>query len=304
MLKNILSARFCRALDFLQLDKLNEIRLRVGQPTIIYYGGRYFLGENGVTDSSKNALCVTAQELNDIVFRACACSIYAHNEEIKQGFVTLSGGVRIGICGEIVIDKGEIKTIKNFSSLNIRLPREVKNCSLNALPYLYNENEIFNTLIIAPPASGKTTFIRDLAGNLSDKFIAKNLLIIDERNEIASSIEGRPSLYVGKFCDVYSGASKQFGIINGIRTMSPDVIVLDELITAEDIEALNFAIGSGVKIISTTHSKDINDLSRKPFFREILKMGVFERFVVLSNRKGVGTLEGIWDSNNACLYCG
>lgn len=302
MLRNILPQRFCRALDFLQVDKLNEIRLRVAKPTVIYYGGRYFLGENGVAESSKDALCSTAQELNDTVFRACECSIYAHNEELKQGFVTLAGGIRLGICGEVVVDNGAIKTIKNFSSLNIRLPREVKNCSLNALPYLFNENGIYNTLVIAPPASGKTTFIRDLAANFSDKFISKNLLIIDERNEIASVSGGKPSLNVGAYCDVYSGASKQFGIINGIRTMSPDVIILDELITADDISALNYAIGSGVKIIATTHSKDLADLARKPFFRELLKANVFERFVVLSNRKGAGTIEGVWDDNNACLF--
>ena len=303
MLKKILPTRFMRSLDFLQVDRLNEIRLRANCPTIVYYGGKYFLGENGLADSSKDALNVTSQELNDIVFRACECSIYAHNEELKQGFVTLQNGIRIGICGEIVTDKGTIKTIKNFSSLNIRIPREVKNCSLTALPYLHNENGIFNTLVVAPPGAGKTTFIRDLSAQLGDKFIAKNLLIIDERNEISATCNGRASLYVGKYSDIYSSCSKEFGIINGIRTMTPDIIVLDELANKSDIEALYNAVGCGVKVIATTHSKDYNELQSKPFFRELLKMAIFERFVVLSNAKGPGTLDNIWDENNTCLYC-
>ncbi len=304
MLRQILPARFARSLDFLQVDKLNEIRLRVNCPSIIYYGGRYFLGENGVSNTSNDSLRATAQELNDIIFRACECSIYAHNEELKQGFVTLTNGVRIGICGEIVVDNGCIKTIKNFSSLNIRLPREVKNCSLNAVPYLHDENGIFNSLVIAPPAGGKTTFIRDLSAQFSDKFIAKNLLIVDERNEIGAVVNGKPTLYIGAYSDIYSGCSKEFGIVNGMRTMAPDVIVLDELANKNDIDALLNVVGCGVKVIATTHSRDLNELHTKPFFREILKMSVFERFVVLSCRKGAGTIENIWDKNNTCLYCG
>lgn len=303
MLKSILPARFIRSLDFLKVDKLNEIRLRANSPTIVYYGGRYFLGESGLADSSKDALKVTIQELNDIVFRACECSVYAHNEELKQGFVTLQNGIRIGICGEIVMDNGNIKTIKNFSSLNIRIPFQVKDCSLKALPYLHNENGIFNTLVIAPPGAGKTTFIRDLSAQLSDKFIAKNLLIVDERNEIGAVFDGKKSLYIGNYSDIYSSCTKEFGIINGIRTMSPDVIILDELANKNDIDALFNAIGCGVKVVATTHSKDYYELQTKPFFREILKMCVFERFVVLSNIQGVGTLESIWDKDSTCLYC-
>ena len=304
MLSKVLPPRFSHALDFLDVNKLNEIRLRVGYPTIIYYGGRYYLGENGLADAEGDALTVTAQELNDLVFRACECSVYAHNEELKQGFITLSSGVRLGICGEIVLDNDKIKTIKNFSSINIRIPHAVKNCSLNALPFLHDSDGVKNTLVIAPPGAGKTTFIRDLATHLSDKFITRNLLIVDERNEISASVDGRASLYVGKYTDIYAGSPKQFGIINGVRTMSPDAIILDELATKEDIEAVNYVAGSGVKIIATAHSKDIYDLQNKPSFANILSCKLFDRFVVLSCRKGVGTIEGVWDKNNSCLFFG
>ncbi len=303
MLKNILPVRFNRSLDFLRLDKLSEIRLRAGQPTVLNYGGRYYLGENGLADSEKEALCITSQELNDVIFRACECSVYAHNEELKQGFITLSNGVRIGICGEVVTEHNEVKTIKNFSSLNLRFPHEVKNCCLNVLKYLYNEKGVFNTLIVAPPGAGKTTFVRDLAVNFSDKFIAKNVLVVDERNELGAVIDGKAGLYLGKFTDIISGSDKQFGIINGIRTMTPDVIILDELITSSDFEAIKYVVGCGVNVVATTHSKDIFDLQNKVFFHDLLKNNVFERFVVLSNRRGVGTIEAVYDRNHTCLYC-
>lgn len=304
MLQQILPNRFARSLDFLQVDKLNEIRLRVNYPSIVNYGGRFYLGENGISSNENDALCASLQELNDIIFRACKYSIYAHNDEIKQGFVTLQNGIRIGICGEIVSDNNIIKTIKNFSSLNIRLQREIKNCSTNALPYLHNESGIFNILVIAPPGAGKTTFIRDLSAQFSDKFIAKNLLVVDERNEIGAVVEGKPTLYIGAYSDIYSGCSKEFGIINGVRTMAPDVIVLDELANKSDIDALLNVVGCGVKVVATTHSRDFEELQTKPFFEEILKMNIFERFVELSCRKGVGTIEKILDNNKNCLFCG
>ncbi|MBO5102786.1 MAG: stage III sporulation protein AA [Clostridia bacterium] len=304
MLKNVLPARYCHSLDFLNLDKLYEIRLRVNSPTTINYGGRFFLGENGLAETEQEAIISNERELNDIVFKACECSVYAHNEELKQGFITLNNGARIGICGEIVSDNNVVKTIKNFTSLNIRIPHIVKNCSLNALPFLHNENGVFNILIISPPASGKTTFLRDFASQISDKFIARNVLVVDERNEITACNGAKPTLYVGKFTDIFSGCTKQFGITNGIRTMSPEVVLLDEIAEKCDIEALLNVVGAGVKFVASTHSKDLEDLKNKPLFKEFLKLKVIERFVVLSNRKGAGTLEYIFAQDFTCLYCG
>ncbi len=304
MLSNILPNRFSHSLDFLNVDKLSEIRLRVNSHTVINYGGRFYLGENGLANDKKDALIINGKELSDIIFKACECSIYAHNEELKQGYITLNNGVRIGICGEVVLDKDTVKTIKNFSSINIRIPHLVKNCSLNVLPYLHNEFGAMNTLIIAPPGAGKTTFLRDFATLLSDKFIAKNILIVDERNEICANLNGKPTLYIGEFVDVYSGCSKSFGITNGIRTMSPDVIFLDEIVNEQDVLALKSVVGAGVKFVATTHSKDLEDLHSKFAFREVLKEKIFDRFVVLSERKGAGTIEGVWDSQENCLYCG
>ena len=304
MLKRILSEKILHSLDFLDVSKLVEIRIRTGYPIVIEYGGRFYLGENGIADNKNDALILNEREVGDIVFKACECSIYAHNEELKQGFITLSNGVRIGLCGEIVWDKNEIKTIKNFSSINIRFPHIVENCSLKILPYLYDEQGIYNTLVIAPPACGKTTMIRDIARQMSDKFIARNVLIVDERNEICAVNSGRQTLYAGSFVDIFSRASKGFAIVNGIRVMSPDLIILDEIASKEDIEALLNVVGAGVKFITTTHSQNLDDLSNKIIFSELLKMKVIDRFVVLSNKNGIGTIEGVWGNDKMCLFCG
>ena len=301
MLSDILPPRFIRALDFLHHNGLREIRIRVGQPVIVDFGSLFYLGENGLTDDKEKALICLYQELEEIVFKASEFSIYAHNEELKQGFISLAGGYRVGVCGEIVYENNQIKTLKNFSSVNIRVPHEVKNCSLNSLPFLYNEQGVYNTLIIAPPGAGKTTFLRDLCFQYSSRFITKNNLIIDERGEIASVINGRPQFEVGENTDVYTRCSKKFGLENGIRTLTPEVVFMDELARPEDIDALDYAIGAGVKIVATAHSSSIGEILSKPYFSHILKNKVFKRFVVLSSRDGAGTFEGIYNENQICI---
>ncbi|MCL2540671.1 MAG: stage III sporulation protein AA [Firmicutes bacterium] len=288
----------------LDLSKLTEIRLRSQRPVIVEYGGYYYLSPLGITDDSTKAIVCDSGSLNDLVFKACECSIYSHNEQLKQGFITVSGGCRVGVCGELVTDKGEAKTMKNFSSVNVRFPHQIKNCSLNALRFIADEDGIKNTLIISPPGGGKTTFIRDLAYQLSDKHLCRNVLVVDERNEIAAVVNGVPQLNVGEYTDIISGSSKMFGLESGIRTMKPDVIVLDELANIQDALAVEFCIGAGVRLIATAHAKNLNELKRKAALKNLLDGSVFDRFVVLSEREGAGTLEGIFDQNYNCLYCG
>jgi len=301
MFNEILPERINRALDCLHQKGLREIRIRVGFPVIVDFGATFFLGETGLVDDPAKALSCEYQELQDAVFKACECSIYAHNEELKLGYVTLSGGQRVGICGELVFEDNHIKTLKNFSSINIRIPHQIKNCSLNGLPYLYGDGGFYNTLVLSPPGAGKTTFIRDLCCQLSNKFIAKNILVIDERGEIAICQNGKPQMEVGVTTDIYTHCTKAFGLENGIRTLTPEVIVMDELAKPSDIEALNYAIGAGVKILATAHASGIQEFLKRPYFKSLISEKVFERVVVLSTRNGAGTLEGIYNENQVCI---
>lgn len=297
MLSSILPKDIWMIISELDLNKLTEIRIRSNQPLIIYYGNPYYMAKTGLTETSQNAIYATPQMLKDIVFSACQHSIYAHNEELKQGYVTLDNGVRLGICGEIVWDNDKITTIKNFTSINIRIPHTIPNCSLNVIPYLY-DTKLYNTLIISPPGAGKTTFLNDLSRQISVLSLAQNILIVDERKEISRELQEVENI------DVYTNCNKKFGLINGIRTMSPDVILLDEIITKEDIQALDYAISSGVTIFATTHCSSIFDLERKPIFRSINELQVFERIVLLSKRLGPGTIEGVYNEHKKCIYFG
>ncbi len=304
MVFELLPERFRRALLTINCDKITEMRLRVGLPIVIEYAGRQYLCESGITQDMAAAMRPTCQEIFDIVFRACESSIYSYNEEIKQGFVTLANGARIGLCGDVVIENGQVKTIKNFSSLNIRFPHIVKNCSLKILQYLYDEKGIHNTLIVAPPAAGKTTFIRDICTQFCDKHIAESVLVVDERREICANQNGQNTLYSGNFVDVYSGGIKDLCISSAIRTMSPEVIVLDEISSKSDADALLNLVGAGVKFLATTHCSSLDELKNKPLLREFLSFRVIERFVVLSTRNRQGTVEYVYDQNENCLFYG
>jgi len=206
------------------------------------------------------------------------------------------GGVRIGICGEAVWEKNCLKTLKNISSLVIRVPREVKGCSLPILNSLFIQN-FQNTLIISPPGAGKTTLIRDIVYQLSQKNYCYNVLIVDERFEIANSFEGNPTLDVGNFCDVLSGVSKNYAFENGIRSLKPDIIVCDEISGERDFNSILVASSCGVNLLASIHAKDLEGLKKKKDFEEIIEKKVFSRFVVLSLKEGPGTIEGVYDEN-------
>ena len=234
--------------------------------------------------------------------RASEYSIYAFNESISKGYITLPRGIRVGIAGNVVVNEDKIITIKEFQAVNIRIPHFIKNCSLSAYDYLVGDF-VKNTLIISPPGCGKTTFIRDFVFQLFLHNQSHNILIADERNEIASVVSGTPQINLGAFCDVYTNCSKRFAFKNGIRSMRPDVIVADELDLDNDLDCITQAINSGVSVVATIHAKDLQQLKYKTGFEEVLKNNYFKRFVLLSDSEGPGTLVSIFDEKLNCIYC-
>ena len=168
---------------------------------------------------------------------------------------------------------------------------------------ILTENEIKNTLIISPPGSGKTTFLRDYVFQLYQHNIAKNILIADERNEICSVIDGEIALNLGGFCDVYTNCSKSFAFKNGIRSMCPDIIVTDEIDLQKDLPSIIEAVNCGVNVVATIHAANINQLTRKFGFDELINKKFFSRYVVLSNDEGPGTITQVYDEKLNCIYC-
>ncbi|MBP2031467.1 stage III sporulation protein AA [Clostridium algifaecis] len=289
---HMLSDRLSREVKhFMDNDDLQEIRIRANKPLI------FEIGEKEVLSKYK----VSMEDINTIVKRISNYSIYAFEDEIRRGYITIKGGHRIGICGRCVIEKNQVKTIKNISSLNIRICRQVLGCSNNIMKFILDKSEVINTIIISPPKCGKTTLIRDITRNISDgdaNFKGKKVCVVDERSEIGACSCGVPQLDIGIRTDVMDGCLKSEGIIMAIRSMSPDVIVCDEIGNYKDMESIVTALNSGVSLITTIHGYGIEDLYRRPVFKEIVENEVFKRAIVLSYRKGAGTVEYIYDFIN------
>ena len=304
MLFDILPEEVKKGVSGLNKNALCEIRLRAGKPAIVSMSGKNFLlGESGLVFEEDKAIFLGREEIEKFIFRASENSIYAVNNQIQQGFITIAGGVRIGVCGSIVVENGKIITINNFSSVNIRIPHEIKNCSLPIIKFLLDEKGFKNTLIISPPGAGKTTFLRDIALQISNLNLAYNLLVLDERFEIASCVNGQNLLNVGKFTDVLSGANKRFGFDVGIRALKPDIIFTDELAGEEDVNSVIVASSCGIKLAASMHAKNILQLKSNSFFIKLQESGVFERYIVLSQDNGPGTIDSVFDEKFNCLFC-
>ena len=294
MLSKILPEKIFKILDEkVNLKAVNELRFRADKPIVVCVSGKnYFLTENGVSSNLNNALFASKIAIEDIIFRASECSIYSVNEQIKRGFIVTDGGIRIGIGGNVVEENGQIKTMTNFSSCNMRFPHNVKNCSLCAYPFIVHDDKIENTLVISPPNACKTTFLKDFVSQLSERKLSYNVLLLDERGELDNNVDSN-------FFDKIAFSTKKVGFENGIRSLSPDLIVTDEIGQEEDIDAIIYAITSGISVLATTHADSMETFLKKPLFQRVIKDKVFKRYVLLSKRNGPGTFEGVYNENFA-----
>src|SRR5574344_1314618 len=309
----------------INMKDLQEIRLRADKPLIVIYNNNEeFVSKSGrFVNDINQAYIVKVNEIKETMEYVSNYSLYAFEEEIRQGYITISGGHRVGICGKAVIDQNRIKTIKYISFINIRLAHEVIGCAKKLSQYIYRDaGNIYNTLIISPPRCGKTTLLRDLirivsngddpgllelstkslANSTSELHKGMSVGLIDERSEIAASYLGIPQNDIGVRTDVLDGIPKTTGIMMMIRTMSPKVIAIDEIGSKEDIEAIRYGTNCGCRFIATIHGDSMSDLLLKPQIKEMIEEKIFERYVILSNRGKVSSVVHILDKNMNDLF--
>ena len=253
-------------------EQINEIRLRVGRTAVamLSTGHRLFRVDKPVS----------SDEIQSCFEKICSYSVYSHQSELAQGFITLPGGHRVGICGCACLDKSGNRTVKNISSLNIRVAVEHIGCSDGLFDSLFSE-KITGTLIAGPPCSGKTSLLKDIALKLSSSPFYKKTVLVDERDELAAMFRGAPCNTLGEFCDVLSGYPKGEGIINAVRTLSPDIIICDEIGNRGDAESVCDVINTGIVMIASVHACNVNELYRREPVKKLLQSGAFETIVLL-----------------------
>ncbi|QCT02457.1 stage III sporulation protein AA [Paenibacillus algicola] len=280
------------------MKPLEEIRLREGRPLELNYEGVFqFLTPAGTfTRKPEEAYKPTREDMLRLLDMMSNHSLYTLEEELRKGFITIPGGHRVGLAGRTVLSDGKVRHIRDISSFNLRLAKEMRGAAEPLLPYLLDRdrNRIRHTLMVSSPQKGKTTILRDLARLISSGYSpsaftacqGKKVGVVDERSEIAGCIQGVPSFDLGPRTDVLDGCPKAEGMMMMIRSMSPEVLMVDEIGRPEDAEAVSEALHAGISVVATAHGSSLEDAAGRQALASLMKARVFERYAVLDRSQG------------------
>ena len=255
----------CLEEERILFDHIQEIKLRIGKPLIIIYRGKERMWKDVI---------VTKEEIKETLEYISNYSLYAYEHELKQGFITIEGGHRVGMAGQVIMEEGKIKNLKYISSINLRISHEVKNCADKIFPYITYNKQMYHTLLISPPRCGKTTLLRDIIRQVSDGNMwvkGCTVGVVDERSELGGCYLGNPQNEMGVRTDILDRCPKAEGMIMLIRSMAPQVIAVDEIGAQEDVHAIEYAMHCGCKMLATAHGYSMEEIQRKPIFEKLVK---------------------------------
>ncbi|NEW06222.1 stage III sporulation protein AA [Paenibacillus sp. SYP-B3998] len=277
---------------------VEEIRVRESRPLEISYDDRYaFLDAQGqMVKKEAEAYKPTHQDCISLLEQLTNHSLYTYEEELRRGYITIVGGHRVGLAGRTILEQGRVKQIRDVSSFNIRIARDIEGVGKAIVPFLYDPlvQNIHHTLIISSPQQGKTTLVRDLArlvsrgdwGVIGSAQTGRKVGIVDERSELAACVKGVPKFDMGPRTDILDGCPKAEGMMMMIRSLSPEVLVVDEIGRPEDAIAIHEALHAGIRVMATAHGSDYEDVRLRPVLKLLMEEGVFNRYVILDRRKG------------------
>lgn len=264
-----------------QQQLCEEIRLRVGQPLTVTVQGR---------EKAVGSRKLGKKDLEDTLSRATEYSVHTFAESLGQGFVTVQGGHRIGVCGQAAVRDGKVLSFRSLSSLNIRVARQVLGAAGRELiDQLREQNGVHSALFLSPPGRGKTTLLRDLARQLSDSGVRTGLA--DERAELAALYRGQPQFDIGRHTDVMDGCPKAEAAMMLLKTMSPQLLVLDEITSQDDVQAAMYAAHCGVAVLASAHAWNMDDFRLRPLYRRLLEVQIFSRIFSIQHDRRVQLIQ-------------